>query len=351
MAKRRAQRPVERGRVPRVAQELAPAADNPAQPPGIVRDDRQPARHRLHEDVAKRFDQRHVQERVGGAIERGHLRGGKRDPVEAPGHQFVTKRLAHRAQRSVARHDEVRPLDRGHRADAVHHALGLDKGADHQHDRAVDRQAQPLALRRAGREAGEIGAVGDQRAIPPLAVALQVIGVGADQQIAGEGPVFRLARHRRPVSVLGHEDLKRLLPGRPAKRQMGEREPAGDDRVVIVRPVGAQQVGGERRILPRGFAAHRGEKGKPFEHLAPNRAHVAEAVGLARPFPPAAGDGHRMAGFGECLRDAEQRDFGAAIVPVEAGKRKKDSHLTGPPRCHWCSLSPPSGRVSIAMGD
>src|SRR3546814_19196946 len=82
--------------------------------------------------------------------------------------------------------------------------------SDLQDNRATFGQTEARALGGAGTEACEIDAIGDQCAIPAHAIALEVIGVGADETIAGKAAIFGVRCIGWPVAILGHDYLQRL---------------------------------------------------------------------------------------------------------------------------------------------
>src|SRR3546814_13582690 len=97
-------------------------------------------------------------------------------------------------ERPVARDDQISIPELRDRPNAVEHAFGWDEGADHQDNRATFGQTEARALGGAGTEACEIDAIGDQCAIPAHAIALEVIGGGADETMHGKDGIFGVVR-------------------------------------------------------------------------------------------------------------------------------------------------------------
>src|SRR5690606_17679769 len=103
-----------------------------------------------------------------------------------------------------------------------------------------------------------------------LAVGAVVFGIGADQAVAAEKTIFRLAAASRPVSVLRDEDVPGCMAREPPQRQMGKGKGARQGDVEIARAKSGKQRRRERRVLPRGLAA-KGRKGRyPLEALTAN---------------------------------------------------------------------------------
>ena len=127
--------------------------------------DRQSTCARLDEDIAERFEQRQMQEDIGGAIEGGHIAGGQADAPEPVGQQLVCQGLPFCAQGAVPGHHQHRIVHLGHGANTIENALGFDKRTHHQDDRAIQRQSQLLANGGTGVEAFQIHAIGNQRTI------------------------------------------------------------------------------------------------------------------------------------------------------------------------------------------
>src|SRR5207253_7629369 len=111
---------------------------------------------------------------------------------------------------------------------------------------------------------------GDEGRAIVVLVALEIVGVGADQAVAIEETELRFVGEGRPVAVLGDEDVARPLAPNdwPAQRPMGEWKRARGGDVEIVRAIFCQQPRREARFFPGCFTPERRELGKAFQALA-----------------------------------------------------------------------------------
>ena len=143
----------------------------------------------------------------------------------------------------------------------------------------VAGKAEPLPLRCAGAEALHIDAVRDHAERYRVAVALEIVGIGADEPFATEQPNSASSEYagQSPFWVM-KTWRGRLPPCRPPERPVGERISAGGGDVEIRRTIAREQASDKACFFPRGLVPQRRESRPVLELLSANRGNMDEFV-------------------------------------------------------------------------
>jgi len=186
-----------------------------------------------------------------------------------------------------------------------------------------------MTVPRARVESLRIHPVRDECTVIFVPIALQIVRIDAHQAIAPEEAELGLVGLRRPVAILGHEDVRRTPPPAdigPSQRPVGEWIGAGHRHIEVPRLELLKQPSGESQLFPGGVRSKCGEFGKAFEPLAWNRSDLDVAIEPAGNFRAGADQGDVLPGFCEFLCDREKRDLRAASDAMQSRKCKQDSH-------------------------
>ena len=183
-------------------------SENPASEHGILCNNRQRSRQRLHIDVSKGLFGRHVKEQIRGSIHRWHVLKRQREQPPASWYREFRGTYHLGTHRPISDNEQEQVSHSPQKRDAIDDPFLRHKRPGHQHDCCIRRQPKRASVWFCAREFIYSYSVWDQRGIPLVSMPLIKLGIGADQTIAPKKKVLPAGSPRGPVSVLCDKDVR-----------------------------------------------------------------------------------------------------------------------------------------------